>query len=102
MANSRTIPEKMKELLGTGKEVTVYVDGTERTFDFAGILDYVLDTLVAGTGVTTVTSTAVVTDALTVDGTTNTVVILANLPTADPAVAGQLWNNAGTLTISVG
>lgn len=28
--------------------------------------------------------------------------ILANLPTADPAVAGQLWNNLGILTVSAG
>lgn len=30
------------------------------------------------------------------------VVILSNLPTADPTVAGQLWNNSGVLTVSAG
>jgi hypothetical protein len=29
-------------------------------------------------------------------------VIMANLPTSDPSVAGQLWNNAGVLNISAG
>lgn len=30
------------------------------------------------------------------------VVILSDLPTADPEVVGQLWNNAGVLTVSAG
>ena len=29
-------------------------------------------------------------------------VTLSALPTSDPAVAGQLWNNAGVLTVSAG
>ena len=32
----------------------------------------------------------------------NSVLSMPNLPTADPLVAGQLWNNAGTLTVSAG
>ena len=35
---------------------------------------------------------------LTATGT----VILSGLPVADPLVAGQLWNNAGILTVSAG
>ena len=30
------------------------------------------------------------------------VVILSDLPTADPLVAGQLWSDAGVLTVSAG
>ena len=30
------------------------------------------------------------------------VVIMSNLPTADPTNAGQLWNNAGALAVSAG
>jgi hypothetical protein len=30
------------------------------------------------------------------------VVILSGLPTSDPAVAGQLWNDSGVLTVSAG
>lgn len=39
--------------------------------------------------------------SITYDGT-NSVVILSNLPTADPTVAGQLWSNLGVLTVSAG
>ena len=35
---------------------------------------------------------------LTASGT----VIFSGLPTADPVVAGQLWNDAGTLKVSAG
>ncbi len=37
--------------------------------------------------------------SFTIDGTT---VIMENLPTSDPSVAGQLWNNAGALAVSAG
>lgn len=55
----------------------------------------------ASTGAVTVlatfgTSTSVTN--LTVSGT----VTLSGLPTANPAVAGQLWNNAGVVTVSAG
>lgn len=30
------------------------------------------------------------------------VVILSGLPTSDPLVAGQLWNDVGVLTVSAG
>lgn len=42
---------------------------------------------------------------LTWDGSTLTVngdVVLSGLPTSDPLVAGQLWNNLGVLTVSAG
>lgn len=32
----------------------------------------------------------------------STVIKMENIPTSDPSVAGQLWNNAGVLTISTG
>ncbi len=55
----------------------------------------------ASTGAVTVlatfgTSTSVTN--LTASGT----VTLSGLPTADPAVAGQLWNDTGTLKVSAG
>lgn len=48
-------------------------------------------------------STGAVTEniSITHDGT-NSVVILSDLPTADPTVAGQLWNNLGVLNVSAG
>ena len=33
---------------------------------------------------------------------TNHVLLIQNLPTADPLVAGQVYNNAGVMTISTG
>lgn len=36
---------------------------------------------------------------VTINGTT---VIISDLPTLDPSVEGQLWNNAGTLAVSAG
>lgn len=41
----------------------------------------------------------IVNDGLSVQGT---VVMMSNLPTSDPNNAGQLWNNAGVLTVSAG
>jgi hypothetical protein len=32
----------------------------------------------------------------------SSVVMMPNLPTADPSVAGQLWSNAGVVTVSAG
>lgn len=34
--------------------------------------------------------------------TTTGVVIMTGLPTSNPLVVGQLWNNAGVLTVSAG
>jgi len=48
------------------------------------------------------------TDAITIDEGTEAClfsipkVIMSNLPTSDPGVAGQLWNNSGVLNISAG
>lgn len=36
---------------------------------------------------------------VTVDGTT---VVITDLPTTDPGVVGQIWNNAGVLNVSAG
>lgn len=40
--------------------------------------------------------------ATVTDLTTSGTVILSGLPTSDPSVAGQLWNNSGVLTVSAG
>jgi len=44
------------------------------------------------------TATEITTEDLTATG----VVILSGLPTSDPSVAGQLWNNLGVLNVSAG
>ena len=55
----------------------------------------------ATTGAVTVTSTFGAATSIT-DLTASGTVILSGLPTADPVVAGQLWNDAGTLKVSAG
>jgi hypothetical protein len=47
--------------------------------------------------------TGVVTENISIshDGS-NSIVIIKDLPTADPSVAGQLWSNAGVVTVSAG
>ncbi len=47
----------------------------------------------------TLIETDAATDAVTIEGSA---LILANLPTADPEVVGQLWSNSGVLTVSAG
>ena len=42
--------------------------------------------------------TVTTTGNITATGTANVIVI----PTSDPAVAGAIWNNAGTLSVSAG
>ena len=54
------------------------------------------------TGAVTVTSTLGATTAVTSLTVSGGTVIFTGLPTADPVVAGQLWSNAGVLTVSAG
>ena len=53
--------------------------------------------------ITKAANTGAVTENISIsyDGT-NSVVILSDLPTSDPAVAGQLLSNSGVLTVSAG
>ena len=53
------------------------------------------------TGAVTVTSTFGAATSIT-DLTASGTVIFSDLPTADPTVAGQLWNDTGTLKVSAG
>jgi hypothetical protein len=53
------------------------------------------------TGAVTVTATFGAETSIT-DLTATGVVIFSDLPTADPLVAGQLWSDAGVLTVSAG
>ena len=55
----------------------------------------------ATTGAVTVTATLGAATSIT-SLTASGAVILSGLPTSDPVVAGQLWNDAGTLKVSAG
>jgi hypothetical protein len=50
------------------------------------------------TGNTAIGGTLQVTGNTTLSGTANVIIV----PTVDPAVAGALWNDAGTLKVSAG
>lgn len=58
-------------------------------------------TVNATTGAVTVDATFGAATAIT-DLSASGVVIFSGLPTADPHVVGQLWSNAGVLTVSAG
>lgn len=55
----------------------------------------------ATTGAVTVTATFGAATSVN-DLTVADVVIFSGLPTSDPTVAGQLWNDTGTLKVSAG
>lgn len=63
-----------------------------------------LITLTAPAGQITLSGETTIDDAATVTGSAEFQdnVTMSGLPTADPVVAGRLWNDAGTLKISVG
>ena len=46
-----------------------------------------------------VATTVTTTGTVTINGTT---IIISDLPTSDPSVAGQLWSDSGVLTVSAG
>ena len=55
-------------------------------------------TVTATIGAATSVTTLAVSGNSTLSGSANVIVV----PTADPAVAGALWNDAGTLKVSAG
>ena len=61
--------------------------------------------LLRGSAGAATADTVLVSTAQTITGAktfSNAVVMMTNLPTSDPSVAGQLWNNSGVLNISAG
>jgi len=60
-----------------------------------GFIGSVTGTVTGAVAATTITASGDVT-------LSGAVVSMASLPTSDPAVAGRLWNDAGTLKVSAG
>ena len=60
------------------------------------------NSFIVGSNITSTTVCTTYVNNLTTKGTSggNSVVILENLPTVNPGVTGQLWNDGGTLKIS--
>lgn len=59
-------------------------------------------TVLAEFGVTSTVTTLNATNLSVGALTSNGAVILQDLPTTDPVVEGQLWNDTGTLKVSAG
>jgi hypothetical protein len=60
-----------------------------------GFVGDVTGTVTGAVVATTITASGVV-------SLTNASISMSALPTSDPAVAGRLWNDAGTLKVSAG
>lgn len=90
--SNKTIADAINEALNTGRDATFEYSGTVYTFSAAGLLAF----LAANFDITAPASVS--TGALTASGA----VTFTGLPTADPAVAGQLWLDTGVLTVSAG
>lgn len=117
MSNNLTLSDAINAALDTGKEATFSYGGTLYTFSPQGLIDFI--TAEGGGGVTDpleiddlvvnnqidATTANVFTDDLSVAGTlevTGANVYMTALPTVDPAEAGLLWNDGGTLKVSAG
>lgn len=78
---NETFVNLINTAINTGKEVTFIIDSITYEFTPEGILEFIL----ANLG--------------TISGSN---LVFTDLPTADPEILGQLWNNGGVLTVSAG
>lgn len=92
MSNLLNLTDAINEGYKSGKTPTFIYEGTVYEFSPAGLLAF----MQAEGGFADVDGTPTFTSI-----TTSAASILI-LPTADPEIAGALWNNAGTVTVSAG
>jgi hypothetical protein len=76
MSNQLTLSDAINEAIDTGKDATVLYNGTLSTFSAAGLLAFILAEGAVDLGFT--------------------------IPTSDPGVAGEVWNDEGVLKASAG
>ena len=96
MANfNSTIADRIVDAANSGKEAKFIFDGEEYEFSPEGLFNFFMATLQTGVEFQ-------VQDISTEDLNASGVIIFDNLPTSDPAVAGQLWSDTGVLTVSAG
>jgi hypothetical protein len=101
-----TIPTAIPDSLALGYPPTTLVITTGRVIDMnkaqrSGAFGYnnvvtASDAYVLGQGITNSIAGSVQI------GSTGGIILKGNIPTSDPAVAGQIWNSSGTLMISAG
>lgn len=96
MSNILNLTDAINEAFKSGKTPTFIYNGTTYEFSPQGLIDFLE---AEGDFI----PDAVVTSSIEVgDLTVSQVLLLTDLPTADPVVAGQVWNDAGTLKLSTG
>tara|TARA_B110000008_G_scaffold263450_1_gene286818 strand:+ start:1059 stop:2870 length:1812 start_codon:yes stop_codon:yes gene_type:complete len=102
-------PDNSNLVLGAGHDMRMYHNGSGSYVDnYTGVLqftNYTDDSDIIfksdnGSGGTTAYITLDGSEVSTVISTIK--VLMPNLPTSDPSVAGQLWNSSGDLKISAG
>ena len=104
-------PDNNQIGLGTGKDLRIYHQSSDNTSRIQNLTNDLIITNDADDGDIIFKSdngSGGTTDYITLDGgdvstKIETIkVLMPNLPTSDPSVAGQLWNSSGDLKISAG
>jgi hypothetical protein len=96
MSNNLTLADAINQALYTGQEATFVYEGTLYTFSPAGMIEFLQ------AEANFVETEDVVASLEVGDLTVSQVLMITDLPTADPEVVGQIWNNANVLTVSEG
>lgn len=76
MSNRLTLSDAINEAVDTGKDATFLYNGTLYTFSAAGLLTFLTDNF--------------------------STISAFTIPTTDPGVAGEIWNDNGVLKSSAG
>lgn len=105
----------VNEAWKTGKDAVIEYGGESYLFNPEGLLTFIEDNISVNSSSDLTPSSVTFSNFLEINSggtstlnihaedTGNTLVItLAGLPTSDPVVAGQLWNDTGVLKISAG
>lgn len=88
---------------GTGRSMRISVaTGGDLLFAFPGKFDLVMDSSARAIRASAANTVSLGNSTYPLAGIYVGKIYATNLPTADPAVAGQVWNDAGTLKISAG
>ena len=99
------ISDSNKIILGAGGDLQIYHDGTDNHIEAISTLSIATANSGVAVRIGHSTSEVSVSDNFTVTGNVTInggTVKLASLPTSNPGVANQLWNNSGVLNVSSG
>jgi len=99
------ISDSNKIILGASSDLQIFHDGTDNHIEAISALNIATANSGVAVKIGHSTSEVSVSDNFTVTGNVTInggTVKLANLPTSNPGVANQLWNNSGVLNVSSG